>query len=66
MMWIILFYSNYKLAGGFELGPNLKTFISKSYALILRAGITYDVSTNEVFDLVETRAYLSLGIRKYF
>ena len=56
----------YFLAGGFELGPYLKTFISKTYALFLRAGVSYDQNVVDDFDLTDSRIYLNLGIQRYF
>ncbi len=56
----------YTIGGGFELGPYLRAFISKSHALLLRAGVTYDTSTDDEFDLNNSRAYLNLGIQWYF
>ena len=58
--------TTYTLSGGFELGPYLKTFISKSHALLLRTGITYDTSTASDFDLTDSRVYLNLVIQWYF
>jgi len=59
------FVSRKLLSGGFELGPYLKVFISQSYAIVLRAGVTYDANTDETPDLANSRAYLHLGIRLY-
>lgn len=56
----------YKLSAGFELGPYLKTFISRSHALLLRAGATLDTSTEGSLDLTESRIYLNLGFQWYF
>lgn len=53
----------YKLSGGFELGPYLKTFISKSHALILRGGITHDINISDT--LSQLRIYLNLGVQWY-
>ena len=58
--------NEYTLAGGAELGPYLKTFISKSHALLLRVGVTYDTSTDDDFDLTNSRVYLNLGLQYYF
>ena len=58
--------NQYRLSGGFELGPYLKTFISTSHALLLRAGVTYDTSTANDFDLTDSRAYLNLAVQWYF
>ena len=58
--------NTYTLAGGVELGPYLKTFISKSHALLLRTGVTYDTSTDDDFDLTNSRVYLNLGLQYYF
>ena len=51
---------------GGELGPYLKTFISRSHALILRAGVTHDTNTEGDFDFQDLRMYLNLGVQWYF
>ena len=58
----------YHLSGGLELGPYLKTFISKSHALLLRTGVAIDTTTlvEDGFDGTDFRAYLNLAIQWYF
>ena len=57
----------YNLAGGFELGPYLKASISKTYALLLRAGVSYDaVIDDDYFDPAKLKPYLTLGLQWYF
>ena len=60
-------YSYYPTIG-LELGPYLKTFISNSFALLLRTGVTHSINTNDVedFDIRELRVYLNLGVQWYF
>ena len=53
------------LSAGFELGPYLKAHISRSQALLLRVGVTYDTSTDKEFDLTNSRIYLNLGLQWY-
>ncbi|MDE0119962.1 MAG: hypothetical protein OXM55_08160 [Bdellovibrionales bacterium] len=57
----------YHLSGGLELGPYLKTFISKSHALLLRTGVTIDTTTwKDGPCWTDFRAYLNLAIQWYF
>ena len=58
----------FPLTGGFEFGPHLKTFISKSHALLLRTGVTILVSKNNRDDDIyaSTRIYLNLGFQWHF
>ena len=60
--------SGFPLTGGFEFGPHLKTFISKSHALLLRTGVTILVSKNNRDDDIyaSTRIYLNLGFQWHF
>ena len=60
-------YSYYPTIG-LELGPYLKTFISNSFALLLRSGVTHSINTNAAgdFDFRELRLYLNLGVQWYF
>lgn len=53
------------LSVGAELGPYLKAHISRSHALLLRVGVTYDTSTDDEFDLTNLRIYLNLGLQWY-
>ncbi len=56
------------LVAGGEIGPYIKTFISRSHALFLRTGVTYDTSgLNEGgLHLPDFRLYLNLGIQWHF
>ena len=51
---------------GLEIGPYIKSFISRSHALVLRTGLAYDTSLLTVPNLVDLRLYLSLGIQWHF
>ena len=51
---------------GLEIGPYIKTFISRSHALVLRTGLAYDTSQLMVPNLSDIRLYLSLGIQWHF
>ena len=62
-----VFNNDYYPSVGLELGPYLKTFISKKHALLLRTGVTIDTTTwNDGFDGTDFRAYLNLAIQWYF
>ena len=56
----------WKVSGGFELGPYLKTFISHSHSLFVRTGVAHYATIGEKFDIEEFRMYLNLGIQWHF
>ena len=55
------------LAVGLEGGLYVKTFITKSYALLARTGLNYEasVNTSSLLDQ-EPNIYVSIGLKKYF
>ena len=58
-----------KVGTGLELGPHLKTFISKSFALLIRTGVAHYVVFGKDFknfDIAKFRLYLNLGIQWHF
>ena len=67
--WNKLQDGNLTVGTGFELGPHLKTFISKSFALLIRTGVAnYVVFGKDFknFDLEKFRVYLNLGLQWHF
>lgn len=60
--------SSYYPTIGLELGPYLKTFVSNSFALLLKGGVTHSINTNDAndFDIRELKVYLNLGVQRYF
>ena len=56
------------LDAGLEIGPYIKTFISRSHALCLRTGVAYDTSGRHQggLYLLDFRLYLDLGIQWHF
>ena len=62
-------YENTKwLNVGLEIGPYIKTFISRSHALFLRTGLAYDTSRlhDNPYIADELRFYINLGIQWHF
>ena len=58
--------SKVSLAVGFAVGMYVKTFVSRSAALVLRVGATHDTSSGlEDFDLLDTRMYMGLSVKWY-
>ena len=57
---------SWKLKGGFELGPYLKTFISRSHSLFVRTGIAHYATIGDDFDIAKFRIYLNLGVKWHF
>lgn len=60
------FEKPWRLSGGLELGPYLKTFISNSYALFVRLGMAHYAVIGENIDIEKFRTYLNLGIQWHF
>lgn len=57
---------SWRLKGGFELGPYLKTFISRSHSLFVRTGVAHYATMGDDFDIAKFRMYLNLGVKWHF